>query len=78
MRRFDAYAVILGEEWILVTMSHEMFCQYELWTDEVAAFKHRMIFAYTNGGEGYVGDNRNLAMREKDGYEAACIINWGG
>ena len=62
---------------MLVTMPHEMFCQYELWIDEAAPFKRTMTFAYTNGGERYIGDDRNLAMHEKGGYEAGCIPNWG-
>ena len=58
-RWFDPYALMFSDEWILVTMPHEMFCQSELRIDGVGPFKHTM----------------NLAMREKGGYEAGCIPN---
>ena len=77
-RRFDAYAVVFGKEWCLVTMPHEMFCQYELWVDRNAPFERTMTFGYTNGYEGYIGDDRALRMGPKGGYEAACLPNWGG
>ncbi|MFP6873304.1 MAG: hypothetical protein VCA55_07305 [Verrucomicrobiales bacterium] len=77
-RRFDAYAVMAGNEWCLTTMPHEMFCQYELWIDKHAPFKHNMTFAYTNGYQGYVADDAALKMGAKGGYEAASLPNWGG
>ena len=76
--RMDAYAVMLGDEWCLVAMPNEMFCQYELWLDEVAPFERTMTFGYTNGGAGYIGVDKAWAMGEKGGYEAACLPNWGG
>ena len=77
-RRMDVYAVMFGREWCLVTMPHEMFCQYELWIDEYAPFKRTMTFGYTNGYEGYVAVDAAWRLNEKGGYEAACLPNWGG
>ena len=77
-RRFEAHAVMFGEEWCLVAMPHEMFCQYELWIDKHAPFKRTMTFAFTNGYEGYVAVDEALKMGSKGGYEAACLPNWGG
>ncbi len=77
-RRFDAYAVMIGSDWCLVTMPHEMFCQYELWIDEKAPFKRTMTFAYTNGGQGYVAVDEAWKLKEKGGYEAGSLPNWGG
>jgi neutral ceramidase len=77
-RRFDAYAVMVGNEWCLTTMPHEMFCQYELWIDKHAPFRHTMTFAFTNGYEGYVANDAALKMGAKGGYEAASLPNWGG
>ena len=77
-RRFDAYAVMIGQEWCLVTMPHEMFCQYELWIDENAPFDLTMTFAYTNGYEGYVAVDEAWRMGPKGGYEAASLPNWIG
>jgi len=77
-RRMDVYAVMFAREWCLVTMPHEMFCQYELWVDRNAPFKRTMTFGYTNGYEGYVAVDSALSLGEKGGYEAACLPNWGG
>ena len=77
-RRFDAYAVMIGREWCLVTMPHEMFCQYELWVDKMAPFQRTMTFAYTNGGQGYVAVDEAWKLKEKGGYEAGSLPNWGG
>ena len=77
-RRLDVYALILGDEWCLTTMPHEMFCQYELWIDKLAPFKHTMTFGYTNGYEGYVAVDDAWQMGPKGGYEAASLPNWGG
>ena len=77
-RRFDSYAVMFGQEWCLVTMPHEMFCQYELWIDENAPFDLTMAFAYTNGNEGYVAVDEAWRMGPKGGYEAASLPNWIG
>ena len=77
-RRFDVYAVMLGNDWCLTTMPHEMFCQYELWIDKNAPFKHTMTFAFTNGYEGYIANDAALKMGANGGYEAASLPNWGG
>ena len=77
-RRFDVYGLMLGDEWCLVGMPYETFCQYELWIDENAPFKRTMVFSLTNGGRGYIGTDEALAMGAKGGYEAACLPNWGG
>ncbi len=77
-RRMDVYAVMFGQEWCLVAMPHEMFCQYELWIDENAPFNRTMTFGYTNGYEGYIAVDAAWRLEEKGGYEAACLPNWGG
>ena len=77
-RRFDAHAVMLGREWCLTTMPHEMFCQYELWIDKHAPFRNTMTFAFTNGYEGYVAVDQALALGARGGYEAGRLPNWGG
>ena len=77
-RNFDASAVMIGSEWCLVTMAGGMFCQYELWVDKNAPFKHNMTFAYANGVDGYIAVDEALRMGPKGGYEAASLPNWGG
>ncbi len=35
-----------------------------------------MTFTLTNGGRGYIGSDKGLAMGPKGGYEAGCMPNW--
>jgi len=77
-RRLDASAIMLGDEWCLVALPHEMFCEYELWIDKHAPFKRTMTFGYTNGYQGYVAVDEAWRMGGKGGYEAASLPNWGG
>jgi neutral ceramidase len=75
--RMEATVVSLGDEWVLVAYANEMFCQYELWVDEVAPFKHNMTFGLTNGATGYVANDAALALGTNGGYEAGCLPNLG-
>jgi len=75
-RRLDVTAIMLGREWILVALSHEMFCQYELWVDEHAPFDHNMTMGYTNGNEGYIPVDEALRMGAMGGYEAGKLPLW--
>jgi neutral ceramidase len=72
----DATVVGLGDEWGLVTFSQEMFCQYELWVDANAPFKHNMTFGLTNGSTGYVAVDEAWTMGVNGGYEASCLPRW--
>lgn len=67
---FEINTVMLGSEWLLVTLQHELFCEYELWVDEHAPFDHTMVFGDTNGMVTYVATDRALELGEKGGYEA--------
>ncbi|HDZ21529.1 hypothetical protein LCGC14_0124180 [marine sediment metagenome] len=75
-RRLDVTAIMLGKEWILVALPHEMFSEYELWVDANAPFEHNMTLAYTNFGQGYIADDASLAMGPKGGYEAGKLPLW--
>ncbi|HUS39267.1 MAG: hypothetical protein WBF93_18955 [Pirellulales bacterium] len=77
-RRFDVYGVMLGDDWCLVGMPFETFCQLELWIDENAPFKRTMTFSLTNGGRGYIGSDEGLAMGSNGGYEAGSLPGWIG
>ena len=69
----EVNAIMLGSEWCLVAMQHEMFCEYELWIDENAPFGHTMVFGYTNGNKTYIATDRDVALGEKGGYEAGSF-----
>ena len=64
--------VSLGREWGMVSLSGEVFCEYQLWIDENAPFDHTFVGAYANNFGGYIACDADLAMGEKGGYEAAC------
>jgi hypothetical protein len=76
-RRLDATAVMLGREWILVALSHDTFCEYELWIDENAPFERTMALGHTNGGQGYIPVDEALALGDRGGYEAGSLPAWG-
>ncbi len=70
--RLEMAMVSLGDEWAMVSVSGEVFCEYQLWIDEHAPFAHTMVGAYANNFGGYIACDADLAMGEKGGYEAGC------
>jgi hypothetical protein len=75
--RFEINAVMLGSEWCLVALSHDIICEYELWIDDAAPFHSTMVLGYTNGNESYVATDNELKLGEKGGYEAGSLLAWG-
>jgi hypothetical protein len=68
--RLDAHMLRFGDEWSLLTTSHELFAEYQHWFDENAPTKRSMMLAYTNGCESYIPTNEEL---QRDGYETASF-----
>jgi hypothetical protein len=66
--RFDLHLLAVGDEFCLLTMTHEVFAEYQLWIDRVSPFRHTMVLAYTNGCESYVPTDKDFAS---GGYEAS-------
>jgi putative membrane-bound dehydrogenase-like protein len=81
-RDFSSNVVMLGSEWGLVTMTGEIFSEYELWINAFAPFEHNMVFGYTNAYADYVPTDRALAMGAKTPIvaETACMeaAGWPG
>ena len=73
----NATCISLSDEWAVVALPHEMFCDYELWVDAQAPFAHTMVFNYTNGATGYIPTDDAIAMGAKAGYEASSLPSWG-
>ncbi len=69
--RFGITAVMLGDEWCLVAMPHEVFCDYALWMEEVSPFVRTVAWGYTNGCESYIPTDKDLELGVRGGYEAA-------
>ena len=60
--RLEMAMISLGTDWGLVSFSGEVFCEYQLWIDEHAPFKHVMVGAYANNFGGYIACDADLAM----------------
>ena len=75
-RRLDAHGLMLGKEFFLVALPFEHFSHTERWIDNHAPFANTMAFTLTNGGRGYIGSDKGLAMGVNGGYEAGCMPNW--
>jgi hypothetical protein len=67
--RFELNLLALGDEFALLTMTHEVFAEYQLWIDQHSPFRHTMVLAYTNGCESYVPTDKDFPL---GGYEAAA------
>jgi len=70
--RLEMAMVSAGQQWALVSLSGEMFCEYQLWIDEHAPFEQTMVAAYADNFGGYIATDAELALGEKGGYEAGC------
>ena len=70
--RLEVALVSIGMDWGMVSMSGEVFCEYQLWIDENSPFDHTFVAAYANNFGGYIPCDSDLAMGEKGGYEAGC------
>ena len=68
--RFDISVIGLGTEWGLVAMSHEPFCEYELWASANSPFDQTMVLGDTNAMISYVATDQDLVLGDKGGYEA--------
>ncbi|MEP7242960.1 MAG: neutral/alkaline non-lysosomal ceramidase N-terminal domain-containing protein [Gammaproteobacteria bacterium] len=73
--RFDAHLLQIGDDWSLLTASHELFSEYQLWADRELPSRHKMFAAYTNGCESYVPLDRDYAL---GGYEAVNFPSLDG
>jgi hypothetical protein len=68
--RFELQSVVIGDEWCMLAMTHELFAEYQLWVDQSAPFERTMVLAYTNACETYVPTDKDFAL---GGYEAASF-----
>lgn len=72
--KFEINGLTLGDDFCLIAMSDEVFCEFQLWTGAYSPFKHTMVWAYTNGCEIYVPTDSALAL---GGMEAASAPTAG-
>jgi len=68
---FEATLITLGTEWCLMALPGEIFCEYELWLEEQAPFRHKMVTAYTNDGSvEYIPTDKALSLGAEDPLNA--------
>jgi hypothetical protein len=69
---FSMRALAIGEDLCILTMTGEMFAEYQLFVDEVSPFKYTFFFNHVNGISSYVGTRDDYELGPAGGYEA-----WG-
>ncbi len=68
--KFEIQTFVLGDEFCITGMTHEMFAEYQLAVNEMSSFKYNMVFGYTNGCESYIPCEKDFAI---GGYEAGAF-----
>ena len=67
---FPISAFAVGDALCFLSVSHELFSEYQLFVDETSPFSHTFVFGYTNGSEVYIATRAAYELGLKAGYEA--------
>ena len=67
---FPISAFAVGDALCFLSVSHELFSEYQLFADETSPFSHTFVFGYTNGSEVYIATKAAYELGLKAGYEA--------
>lgn len=67
---FPMSAFAVGDALCLLSVSHELFAEYQLFVDETSPFSHTFVFGYTNGSEVYIATKKDYELGLRGGYEA--------
>jgi len=67
---FPMRAVTIGEDVCILTVTGEMFAEYQLWVDEASPFKHTFVFNHVNGLSSYIATKADYDLGPNGGYEA--------
>lgn len=67
---FPMSAFAVGNALCLLSVSHELFAEYQLFVDENSPFSHTFVFGYTNGSEVYIATKKAYELGLRAGYEA--------
>jgi hypothetical protein len=68
--RFEAQLLRIGDQWSMLTATHELFAEYQVRLDSEIPTRSKMMLAYSNGCESYIPTDRELKL---GGYEAATF-----
>ncbi len=67
---FPMSGFAVGNALCILSVSHELFAEYQLFTDKNSPFVHTFVFAYTNGSEVYIATKKDYELGLRGGYEA--------
>ena len=67
---FPISAFAVGDALCFLSVSHELFSEYQLFADQTSPFSHTFVFGYTNGSEVYIATRAAYELGLKAGYEA--------
>ena len=67
---FPMSAFAVGDALCFLSVSHELFSEYQLFADETSPFSHTFVFGYTNGSEVYIATKAAYELGLRAGYEA--------
>ena len=67
---FPMSAFAVGDALCFLSVSHELFSEYQRFVDETSPFSHTFVFGYTNGSEVYVATKEAYELGLRAGYEA--------
>ncbi len=67
---FPMSAFAVGDALCFLSVSHELFAEYQLFVDETSPFSHTFVFGYTNGSEVYIATKKDYELGLRGGYEA--------
>jgi len=60
-------AFAVGRDLCILMLPGEMFCEYQLYTDEVSPFAHTIVLAYINGSVSYVATAKDYELTDLTG-----------
>ena len=72
---FPMRAITLGDELCILTLTGEMFAEYQLWAEDVSPFAHTFVFNHTNGLSGYIATRADYELGDAGGYECQANLD---
>lgn len=69
--RYPIRGFSFGKDLCILTLSHEPFCEYQLFAVDKSPFKHTLVFGYTHGVEQYIATRSAYELGMRGGYEAS-------
>ncbi len=67
---FPMSGFAVGDVLCFLSVSHELFSEYQRFADETSPFSHTFVFGYTNGSEVYIATKKAYELGLRAGYEA--------